>query len=310
MNTRLKRLFLIPALTLFLVAGTANAQTSNMPSAGLTPESALYFFDRLGENLQEFFTFNKEAKAKLQIEFANERIAEIKILIETKGPETKGIEKAKVLLVGNIARAAEIVQEVKSSGEEVSALAKELDDEFDRQEQLLVQTFQEAQKELKEDRLAAVQKLIEEAQKLGDAEQVAGLKAQAEELVLSITALKSVRSDIKESFRSEKRKIEDELDDEDLEEDRQDELTDDEDEESEDAELEDELEDIETEDDEDNESIRENAKQDAEATQRELEKSLENSNLTEAEREALKQAGEKAREEAKQKAEGKNEDNE
>ncbi|MCR4306790.1 MAG: DUF5667 domain-containing protein [Candidatus Yonathbacteria bacterium] len=309
----IKKTFLTSVLTLALfMSGTVFAQEEQvvLPRAGLTPESTFYFLDRLGESLQEFFTFNKEAKAKLQIEFADERIAEIKILVETKGPETKGIEKAKALLVGNVARAAEIVQEVKSAGKEVSALAKGLDDEFDRQEQLLIQTFQDAQKKLKEDRLAAVRQLIEEAQKLGDAEQVSGLKAQAEELVQSIAALKDVRNEIKESFRSEKRKIEGELDDEDQEEDEQDELNDDKNEELEDEDMEDGSDDSDedTDTDNDNESVREDAKQNAEAIQRELEKSLENSNLTEAEREALKQAGEKAREEAKQKAEGKNED--
>ena len=286
-------------------------------SAGLTPDSTFYFLDRLGENLQEFFTFNKEAKARLQIEFANERIAEIKILVETKGPETKGIEKAKTLLVGNVAHAAEIVQEVKSSGKEVSVLAKELDDEFDRQEQLLVKTFQDAQKKLKEDRLANVQKLIGEAQKLGDIEQVVGLKAQAEELVLDIATLKGVRNDIKESLRSEKKKIEDELDDKDKKEDKQKELRDDKDEKIEDSNIDDELDEVEIEDkdinedeNEDSESARESTKNSAEEIQKDLEKALENSNFSETEREALKQAGEKAREDAKQKAEESDGDNE
>lgn len=307
------KLILVSALFIPFLAFAQEAPVTKA-SAGLTPESTFYFLDRLGENLQEFFTFNKEAKARLQIEFANERIAEIKILVETKGPETKGIEKAKTLLIGNVAHAAEIVQEVKSSGKEVATLAKELDDEFDKQEQLLVKTFQDAQKKLKEDRLATVRKLIEEAQNLGDTEQVVGLKAQAEELVLGIVALKGVRNEIKESFRSEKRKIEDELDDEDKKEDKQEELRDDEDEELEDEELGEEDEGIEEEEvdeeDEDNESDRENSKQDAEEIQEALEKALENSSLSETEREALKQAGEKAREDAKQKAEESDEDNE
>ncbi len=308
----MKNIYLILAIIVMLLSGNhvlAQNQTV-LPNAGLTPESTFYFLDRLGENLQEFFTFNKETKAKLQIEFVNERIAEIKILVETKGSETKGIEKARALLVGNVAHAAEIIQEVKSSGKEVSSLAKELDDEFDKQEQLLVKTFQDAQKKLKEDRLATVQKLIEEAQKLGDAEQVIGLKAQAEGLVLSISALKEVRNEIKESFRIEMKKIEDELDDEDKKDDKQEELQNDKDEELEDLEIDDaleddeiEYEDIDEDEDEGNESIREDAKNSAEEIQENLEKALENSNLSETEREALKQAGEKAREDAKQKAE-------
>jgi hypothetical protein len=313
----MKNFFLFPVIvSLFIVGGVAHAQTTETAS-GITPDSPFYFLDRLGENLRELITFNKEAKARLQITFANERIAEIKVLVETKGPETRGIEKAQELLVGNVASAAKIVQEVKSSGKEVSTLAKELDDEFDRQERLLIQTFQEAQKKLQEERLAAIRKLIEAAQQAGDTDGVAGLKAQAQELVLSIAALKSTREAIKESFRSEKKKLEDELDEDDLKEDKQEEVDDDEDEELEDEELDDELEDLEIEDEDSDEVedkarefIRESAKQSAEETQRELEKALEDSDLTEAEREALKKAGEAAREAAKQAAEEQDEDEE
>ena len=62
-----------------------------LPNAGLTPESSFYFLDRWGEALQRFFTFNPESKARLEITFAAERIAEIKVILETKGVETKGL---------------------------------------------------------------------------------------------------------------------------------------------------------------------------------------------------------------------------
>ncbi|MEK7075516.1 MAG: DUF5667 domain-containing protein, partial [Patescibacteria group bacterium] len=99
-------------VTLFAtVTGTAFAQNTQvtLPSAGLTPASPFYFLDRLGENLRQFFTFNPEAKAKLQIEFAGERIAEIKIMVEKKGVNAKGLAIAESLLKANVAYAAEIV---------------------------------------------------------------------------------------------------------------------------------------------------------------------------------------------------------
>jgi len=233
----MKKNLLLPIIvSLMFIGGVANAQTVES-KPGLTPESTLYFLDRLGENLQEFFTFNKEAKARLQIKFANERIAEIKLLVETKGPETKGIEKAKALLIGNVAHAAAIIQEVKSSGKDVAKLAKELDDKFDTQEQLLVQTFQDARKKLNEGRLLAVQNLIEQAKQLGNLEEVKGLKEQAQELVSENKALKEKKDEIKELFRVEKKKIEEELDDEDQREDEEEEELDDEDEDLEDEEL-------------------------------------------------------------------------
>ena len=84
--------FILVALFAF-TSNTAFAQSPQvtLPSAGLTPESSFYFLDRLGENLRQFFTFNPEVKAKLQIEFAGERIAEIKIMVEEKGVNAKGL---------------------------------------------------------------------------------------------------------------------------------------------------------------------------------------------------------------------------
>lgn len=246
----MKKNLLLPIVVSFMfIGGVANAQTAET-KPGLTPESSLYFLDRLGENLQEFFTFNKEAKARLQIEFANERIAEIKILIETKGPETKGIEKARALLIGNVAHAASIIKEVKSSGKDVSVLAKELDDEFDMQEEILVQTFQDARKKLNEERLIAVQNLIEQAQQLGKLKEVKGLKEQAQKLVSEDEALKEKQEEIKASFREEKKKIEEELDDGDKKEDEEGQELDDKKEDVEDVELDEEKEDVEMDEEE------------------------------------------------------------
>ncbi|MEK9183862.1 MAG: DUF5667 domain-containing protein, partial [Patescibacteria group bacterium] len=65
-------------ISLLLVPFLVFAQNgTTLPNAGLTPESPFYFLDKLGEALREFFTFNPEGKARLQIAFAAERVAEI-----------------------------------------------------------------------------------------------------------------------------------------------------------------------------------------------------------------------------------------
>src|SRR3989338_4532378 len=128
-------LFVFASSTVF-----AQGTQANLPSAGLTPESSFYFLDRLGENLRQFFTFNPEAKAKLQIEFAGERIAEIKVIVEEKVVNAKGLAIAESLLQANVAYAAEIVNEEKTAGNDVSNLAKTLNDEFDARDKLLGQT--------------------------------------------------------------------------------------------------------------------------------------------------------------------------
>ncbi len=222
MNKKIVSLAIFGAL---MFSGVVNAQVQDgLPSAGIKPDSIFFFLDQFGESLQELFTFNAEAKAKLQIKFVGERIAEINALVEKKGPEARGIDKAETLLLGNVAHAAEIVKKEKASGKDVAKLAKQLDDEFDVQEKLLVQSFQDARKKLKNDRLALKKTLAEQA---GDTSLAVSLENQINDLESQDNQLKDRKEKIKKSLRSEKKKIEDELDSEDKKTDEQDKLKED-----------------------------------------------------------------------------------
>lgn len=118
-----------------------------LPNAGLTPESPFYFFDTLGEALRDFLTFNPEAKARLQVAYAGERVAEIKIILETKGVDAKGLEVAKARLEANAAKAADIVKKEKDKGRDVSKLAGEIVDSFHIQRKAAKQAFDDAKQE-------------------------------------------------------------------------------------------------------------------------------------------------------------------
>ena len=200
-----------------LVGGAVFAQSPQvaLPSAGLTPESSFYFLDRLGENLRQFFTFNPEAKAKLQIEFAGERIAEIKVIVEKKGVNAKGLAIAESLLQVNVAYAAEIVSEEKVSGKDVSALAKTLNDEFDARDKLLEQTFKDAKAQLKAQRKEIKTKLLAEARRVGDTAQIAVLEAQLNDIDGQIDALGKKKDQLEDSLQNEQEKIEDEMSEDD-----------------------------------------------------------------------------------------------
>ncbi len=213
----MKKTFISSTVALVTLAvfasSTAFAQGTqiNLPSAGLTPESPFYFLDRLGENLREFFTFNPEAKAKLQIEFAGERIAEIKIMIEKKGVNAKGLTIAESLLQANIARAAEIVSEEKTAGKDVATLAKTLNDEFDAREKLLDQTFKDAKAQLKAQRKEIKTNLLKEARRVGDTAQIALLEGQLNNIDQQIDALGQKKDQLENSLQGEQNKIEDEM---------------------------------------------------------------------------------------------------
>ena len=217
-KTFISNAFALVALFAF-ASGTAFAQSSQvaLPSAGLTPESSLYFLDRLGENLRQFFTFNPEAKAKLQIEFAGERIAEIKIMVEKKGVNAKGLAIAESLLQANVAYAAEIVSEEKISGKDVATLAKTLNDEFDARDKLLEQTFKDAKAQLKAQRKEIKTSLLAEARRVGDTAQIAILDGQLKDIDQQIDALGQKKDQLEENLQNEQNKIEDEMSEDDQE---------------------------------------------------------------------------------------------
>ena len=201
------------AVSLFLIPFLAFAQSPQvvLPSAGVTPDSPFYFLDRLGESVWQFFTLNPEAKAKLQVEFAGERIAEIKIIVEKKGVDAKGLAVAESLLQANVAYAAKIVQEEKAAGKDVEALAKMLNDEFDARDMLLDQTFKEAKAELREQRKEITTTLLTEARRIGDTAQIALLEAQLKDIDGHIDALGQKKDALENSLQNEQKNIEQEM---------------------------------------------------------------------------------------------------
>ncbi|MBZ1345402.1 MAG: hypothetical protein KY055_02090 [Candidatus Nealsonbacteria bacterium] len=62
-----------------------------LPGAGLTPNSPFYFLERVNEAIGEFLTFNTEAKAKLQVGRALERVAEIKAMLAEEEIKLRGL---------------------------------------------------------------------------------------------------------------------------------------------------------------------------------------------------------------------------
>ncbi len=190
-------------VSLFVAPFLVFAQTQSvLPNAGLTPENPFYFFDRFGETLQEFFTFNPEAKAHLQITFAAERVAEIKVILETKGIEAKGLEIAQSRLQKHLANAATIVTDQKAEGKDVSQLAKDLDNEFEAPKTALEQTFKDGKLALKakEDELKAK---IKETRRANDTTQIETLIKQLADTKVQKELLDQKENDNEETIDQE-----------------------------------------------------------------------------------------------------------
>jgi len=65
-------------LTSLLIGGVACAQDEELPEPGLTPDSPFYFLDKWGKDIGMFFAFSSEAKAGKALQYAEERLAEVR----------------------------------------------------------------------------------------------------------------------------------------------------------------------------------------------------------------------------------------
>ena len=82
MKQKIFRIILISCLfiTSILFSGTACAQDEELPDPGITPDSPFYFLDKWGKSLGLVFAFGPEAKARKGLQYAEERLAEARVM--------------------------------------------------------------------------------------------------------------------------------------------------------------------------------------------------------------------------------------
>ena len=201
----------IALISLLFIPVLAFAQSQAvLPNAGLTPESPFYFIDKLGEALRAFFTFNPEGKARLQITLAAERVAEIKVMLETKGVEARGLEVAETRLREHLGDAAEIVIKQKSKGKDVSKLAKELDDDFDEAQSALEQSFKEQERTL-EARKDELKQALKETHRAGDTAKEEALAQELGQVKTQLELLELKEEELEDELKAEEEKLEEEI---------------------------------------------------------------------------------------------------
>jgi len=133
-DKKMKQTILIGLLALILCMPVALAQEGELPSAGITPSSKLYFIDVAIDKIRVALTRDPLEKAKLRIKIAEERLAEAEVE-SSKGndyesrvamaehqEEMLGIEKEKEkmseeqiqFIEQKLSKHLEILQKVKS----------------------------------------------------------------------------------------------------------------------------------------------------------------------------------------------------
>lgn len=124
----------VPFIT-YAQTGTVGTEKAvgviTVKNPGLLPGDFFYFLDKLGETINLAFTFNKEKKARKHIEYAEERIAEMKEVLKSENSRLEDIKDVKDDFDLRIKIATDIVKSEKDGGKDVSGLARELDEELE-----------------------------------------------------------------------------------------------------------------------------------------------------------------------------------
>lgn len=189
---------------------TSTQTISTLPPAGLTPDSPFYFLNQFMENMQRFFTFNPEAKARLEIKFAAERISEINAVITSKGVQDNAVKVAESSLQYSLNRAAQIVASEKAKDNDVSQLASSLDDEIGQNKDLLSKTF-ENQKDAIDKKIEDLKTQISAARTAGDAAKVDALTKELQSLKEQKDLLDKEKNSQEDAIDSENTKMEDQM---------------------------------------------------------------------------------------------------
>ena len=210
----MKKITIYVLMSLLFVPFMVSAQNEQLPTAGITPESSFYFLDKFGESLRSFFTFSKAGKARLQVIFASERIAEIRVILEDKGVEAKGLEIAESRLKANLARMNEILSGEKEKGKDISILAKELDEDFDGPRNILKETFKTEKRAL-EIKIQELRIKIDVARQALDATLVETLSKELDNLKIQKDLLEKKKDQHNDELDQEEDKLEREMDDKD-----------------------------------------------------------------------------------------------
>ena len=121
----------MPAVIIALIAlisggGVAAASQSSLPNQVLYPVKILT------EEVREALTPDSAAKAKLHAQYAAQRVAEVQKMLDAKGVDAKGLEVSMANLKEHAAQAANIIAAERGRGQDVSALAKEVQGKIEK----------------------------------------------------------------------------------------------------------------------------------------------------------------------------------
>jgi len=132
---------------LFVMDGSAEPEKSES-SSGITPDSVFYGLDRFFEKVRLVFTINKAKKVDLFINFANERLAEAKEMVDKNK-----MDKAEIAVSGyqeSVDAVGENLMQAKLDDENTSSISKKIVQAVIAHKTILKEIEEKASEELKE----------------------------------------------------------------------------------------------------------------------------------------------------------------
>lgn len=197
---------IIPLIVVLVVGATLTGGAATVVAADQAkPGDLLYPVDTAVENVRLALASTEE-QITLRQQFAEERLKEVKALVEEKGVDAPGLDVALANLALHRKKLAQILAEHQS----LKAREEEIDQFFDTKEKELERLL-ETKKETLEDRKEQLKKQLESALETADATQAAQIRQQLDKLEKSIDLIKQRKEKAEEMLEKKKEAAEERL---------------------------------------------------------------------------------------------------
>ncbi len=130
-------------VSMVMIALLVGGSSAAFASEASVPGDALYGVEQLVESIQYGLESNPTDKAHMQIKFAEERVMEMKQIIQQDNFKTKDLMRAQAEFQNNLVQVATIIDQEKSGGNDVTVLVEQLAGSMDEQKKYIQNTFED-----------------------------------------------------------------------------------------------------------------------------------------------------------------------
>ncbi len=152
-----KLIALVLILSLFLGSGGVILAQNNdqLPDPGLTPDSPFYFLKMWRERIVMFFTFSSQSKVERALSYAQEKMAEFKLMAQKN--KMKATEKAKREYENYLDKVNENIEKLRTRGKNVEELVTKVSEATFKHEEVLQKVYEKVPDSAKEAILKAME---------------------------------------------------------------------------------------------------------------------------------------------------------